>query len=449
MAHIQDEIDVLNGFCLAHSRKGSIVKETISIAGKDLVHSRRIHGKDKFEIADPFAAWWGSYLRSPREEPNLEHKPVRFLDLYSSVGGLSLGAMEAIRTMGMRPVSLLAADVDEDALRVYRSNIRPREIVNDSVRAMIDFRVSGKGPAAKFAYEPTIKHPRLAAFKSRTDLILAGPPCQGHSTLNNHSRGNDPKNLLYLTVPAIAVALDATHVVIENVPNVVNDQSAVVESTHYLLRNAGYRISSAVLAADRLGWPQTRKRYFLVASRGSAPLDLGALSAQLNREPLPVGWALNDFLERDLNPEDVMFSVPKLSAENEFRVNYLFEKGVFNLPNEIRPDCHKQGTTYGAVYGRMYWDRPAPTITGGFLSPGRGRFVHPVNPRVLTPSEAARVQGFPSWFSFTPDGQKSPSRSDLAKWIGDAVPPILGYAAVLAALGGAVGTEASEDQAGE
>ena len=82
----------------------------------------------------------------------------------------------------------------------------------------------------------------------------------------------------------------------------------------------------------------------------------------------------------------------------------------------------------------MYWDKPAPTITTGFLTPGRGRFIHPIQPRVLTPHEAARVQGFPDWFDFYAQRDKPPSRSNLTKWIGDAVPSVLGATAVAAAL---------------
>ena len=75
-------------------------------------------------------------------------------------------------------------------------------------------------------------------------MILAGPPCQGHSSLNNHTRHQDPKNFLYLTVPAVAVALGARHIVIENVPNVVADKYGVVQTTMALLRANGYHLTS-------------------------------------------------------------------------------------------------------------------------------------------------------------------------------------------------------------
>ena len=125
--------------------------------------------------------------------------------------------------------------------------------------------------------------------------------------------------------------------------------------------------------------------------------------------------------------------LPVLSDDNRRRVEYLFDNDLHELPNDQRPECHQNGTSYRSVYGRMRADKPAPTITGGFLSPGRGRFTHPTEPRALTPREAARIQGFPDTYSFSlPQGE--PGRTHLARWIGNAVPMPLGFAAGLALL---------------
>ena len=126
---------------------------------------------------------------------------------------------------------------------------------------------------------------------------------------------------------------------------------------------------------------------------------------------------------------------PMLSPDNQERIEWLFDNDLWDLPDEKRPDCHKGGHTYPSVYGRMYWDKPAQTITTGFMTIGRGRYIHPSQRRVLTPREAARLQGFPDNFVFLPNGAV-PSKSSLSKWIGDAVPTQLGYSAVLAALSG-------------
>lgn len=420
------------------------VARHVTVGDRTIMHARPRLGTASG--GDGFAEWWGSYIRGAKAPPDRTVKPLRFVDLFSSVGGLSLGAMEAASALGKRGLPLLAVDVDGRALQVYKANFRPRQVSSESVRGMLDFRVSGSGEDARFAYQPEVLDERLNALRGTVDLVLAGPPCQGHSSLNNHSRHEDPKNLLYLTVPAIAVALEARHIVIENVPNVVADKHGVVATTRGLLRDAGYNLTEGVLAADRLGWPQTRKRFFLVASRDTVPLDLAAISRDFVRDFLPVSWLLEDLAEHSLSISDVMHSVPQLSKENAVRVNWLHDNDEYNLPNEIRPDCHREGTTYPATYGRMYGDQPAPTITGGFLTPGRGRFVHPTRRRVLTPREAARIQGFPDWFNFVSNPSDQPSRAELSRWIGNAVPSLLGFVATLSALGGEATAHVSDQR---
>ena len=112
---------------------------------------------------------------------------------------------------------------------------------------------------------------------------------------------------------------------------------------------------------------------------------------------------------------------------NQRRIDYLFEHDIYNLPNSERPDCHRlKEHSYNAVYGRMHWDRPASTLTGGFACCGRGRFIHPLRRRTLTPHEAARVQFFPDFFDFSELG-----RTALVRAIGNAVPPKAGYVVAL------------------
>jgi len=138
----------------------------------------------------------------------------------------------------------------------------------------------------------------------------------------------------------------------------------------------------------------------------------------------------------------------EMIPENRERVDWLFDNGEYDLPNAWRPECHRGGTTYGAVYGRMWPDKPAPTITTGFMTPGRGRYVHPTRRRTLTPREAARIQGFPDTYRFLADPRYPPKRKDLAKWIGDAVPMPLGYGAALSALGPGLGTAGGSGSSG-
>ena len=374
---------------------------------------------------------WKDYLVGPRVPPSrAATRPLRTLDLFSGVGGLALGFGRAAEAQGASIASVGAVDTDAPALQVYTENHETEEAICASVASLIDFQIRGWGATARFLYEPELTAQAPPTFGD-IDVVLAGPPCQGHSSLNNRTRGQDDRNRLYLTVPAIAVATGADTLVIENVPGVVRARENVVETATTLLRTAGYSVEAGVLSADRFGWPQTRKRFFLVASRSASPISLGELTARHDREPEPVSWVIEDLLDRPAH--GAMDEVAELSEENAERVAWLFSNDEYDMPLHMRPDCHKEGTSYGAVYGRMRWDAPAPTLTTGFLTPGRGRFIHPKRPRTISPREAARIQGFPDWFNFIPNDEP-PSRRDLGKWIGNAVPTVLGYGAGMSAL---------------
>lgn len=391
-----------------------------------------------------FSAWWQSFLRGAPEfiaAAGADLPAIRAVDVFCGCGGLTLGATQAAIAVGRRLEAVAAVDVDEGGLEVHRLNFQTRHALHTNASCLVDFHVSGGGEGARFSYEPEIIDHALAAEVGKVDLFLAGPPCQGHSNLNNKTRREDPRNLLYLTAVALAVGLKARMVVIENVPEVVNDRSAVVAAGKALLEANGYGFTdSGVLAAHEMGWAQTRKRYFLIAAHQEPlgeRLTLKTVAEGLKRQAHSLGWAIGDLLRdpRSFRAEGVMDTVPELSADNRTRVDWLFENDAYELPNEVRPDCHKDGHSYPSVYGRMFWDRPAQTITTGFLTPGRGRYIHPVRPRVITPREAARIQAFPDSFRFVVNGH-DPARNAITKWIGDAVPSVLGYAAALPLLTG-------------
>lgn len=384
--------------------------------------------------------WWEQFLTEEsygiaRKTPSSK---IRVLDLFSSVGGLSLGASVAANLLGKSVRFEGASDTDGAALQVHSHNFGTRHLLHESVRDLVDFRVTTDTPdgKARFRYTAMCGQGELLG---QVDLLIGGPPCQGHSTLNNQTRSDDPKNELMLTMPAIAVAMGIPAVIIENVPNVINDIKNVVKTTRELFENNGYTVSQGVMSANRLGWPQTRKRFFMVARLDGVEINFEDIVSTIQMPLQSVSWAIGDLVDlygSDRVAEaDLFNTVPQLSADNQRRIRWLFDNNEFDLPNHERPKCHQNGHTYPATYGRMSWDKPAPTITTGFLTPGRGRFIHPIMPRVLTPHEAARIQGFPDWFDFCTPLGKSLSRSNLTKWVGDAVPSVLGAAAVIAAIG--------------
>lgn len=415
--------------------EGSCVQRELAL-GPRLFASRIDDVSCLEDGASPWSRWWKSYLLGALSAFDGQIvADLSIVDLFCGCGGLTLGAQEAAHAVGLRPSPRVAVDIDRDALVVYAVNFLPGRTLHADAGRLVEFHVVGWADDARFGYQPRLLDSTLEELQGSVDLVVAGPPCEGHSNLNNRTRRKDPRNLLYLDAVAIAVALEATAVVIENVPDIVNDRQNLVATSESLLRHCGYETTTGVLAANELGWAQTRRRFFLVGSR-SGVLELEDVARSLAREHSTVRWAIGDLIDAVKDP--IMDAVPALSAENRLRIDYLFDNALYDLPDHMRPKCHRHGHTYPSVYGRLRWDAAAGTITTGFGTPGRGRFIHPSLKRPLTAREAARLQGFPDWFAFRVDDAPPPKKTSLSKWIGDAVPPILGYAATLAALYGII-----------
>jgi DNA (cytosine-5)-methyltransferase 1 len=90
-----------------------------------------------------------------------------------------------------------------------------------------------------------------------------------------------------------------------------------------------------------------------------------------------------------------------------------------DLGEEYQLECHKRTTGFRDVYGRMAWDKPSPTITGGCNSPSKGRFLHPEEDRGITLREAALLQTFPKDYQFS----LASGKQGVAVMIGNALPP--------------------------
>ena len=378
-------------------------------------------------------AWWRSYLAGEVPEASQSLGRLRTVDLFSGPGGLALGFRQWCAEMGVGVDPQIVVDEDVEATHVYAANHRARALSNRSVSTLVDFRVKGLADRAAFSYDPELIDPEMEEMTKGVDVILAGPPCQGHSNLNNRTRRVDRRNELYLTVPAFAVAMDVPVAIIENVPMVLHDSDDVVATARHLFETAGYAVTTGMLTASEMGWPQARQRHFMIARRDVPPVPLDEVRQLLrDDDQRSIWWAIGDLGQT--NGDDPMHQTTELSPVNRERVAWLHDNDEYDLPPSERPASHRDGTTYTAVYGRLHKDRPAPTITTGFFTPGRGRYIHPTQRRVLTAREAARIQGFPDTYDFMPDPDSPPTKLKLSKWIGDAVPMPLGYAAAMSAL---------------
>jgi DNA (cytosine-5)-methyltransferase 1 len=341
---------------------------------------------------------------------------IRVVDLFSGCGGMSLGVAEACRALNVAFVPAGAFDIDQIALDVYARNFRLPPLKRADLGAILSNQLSRSAKKAER---------ELIAATGKVDLVVAGPPCQGHSNLNNKTRRDDPKNELYFCVARFARLVEPQHLIVENVPTVLADKRKVVHRTEKALQKLGYTVRAGMVRTWELGVPQSRKRHLLVASRRPLP-ELNEMLARYRVAPRSLWWAISD-LERVESPLAIDHSSMPTKVTQK-RIDYLFDRDLYDLPDRMRPDCHRyKDHSYQAVYGRMYKEGLAPTITGGFDTMGRGRFVHPTQRRTITPHEAARLQGIPDFFDFS----VVPRRTLLAELIGNAVPPKLSYAIAL------------------
>lgn len=362
--------------------------------------------------ADAHGAFDAAWLRSKQRPASEARETLRVVDLFSGCGALSLGISEACRALELGVEHVFAADINPLALNVYSRNFPGGQYTTAPLETLVTRVDAPLSPGER----------QLARQLGRIDVLAGGPPCQGHSDLNNHTRRDDPKNALFGTMIRFAQVLRPKHVLIENVPGVRNDKRGVTDLGRRALERLGYHVFEGVALASDVGAAQRRRRYFMVATNQSS-FSFNFKTVEKERT---LRWACEDLSKRTAQ-EGVLDSHASSSRDNKRRIDYLFDNDLYDLPDEQRPPCHRlKRHSYQAVYGRLRWDEPAPTITSGFNSPGQGRFIHPSNRRTLTPHEAARVQFIPDFFDWG-----DANREGLTQMIGNAVPPKLGYAVAL------------------
>jgi DNA (cytosine-5)-methyltransferase 1 len=344
------------------------------------------------------------------------HRPLRgemrVADLYSGCGGLSLGAREACIAFGRNFKSVLAVDKDKDSRNVYTNNFSPQVFHDEDIWKLLTGEIGKRLNSGEKS---------LAKRIGRIDVLLAGPPCQGHSDLNNYTRRDDKRNHLYERVARFAEVATPSHLIIENVPTVIHGKDKSLDRTLNRLRELNYNVSSQVVNLELLGVPQRRKRHVVIASL-KKPISIDSVIARNSvSKERSLKWAISD-----LEQEEAVgiFRTPSvLHRTNLQRIDYLMENDIYDLPNHLRPICHQDEHSYVSMYGRLHYDKPAQTITSGFGSPGQGRYIHPTQRRTLLPHEAARVQFFPDSFDFS----SVTLRTALANMLGNAVPMLLAY----------------------
>jgi DNA (cytosine-5)-methyltransferase 1 len=255
--------------------------------------------------------------------------------------------------------------------------------------------------------------------KGRCDVIIAGPPCQGFSTMSRKRDDHDPRNFLCLEIVRWAKTLKPSVIVIENVAPFLN--APIWKILEKELLKLGYDISTAVYNAFDFGVPQLRSRSITIASKFKieAPKKLRSFQIETVRE----AWL---GLSNVPNGKNHHFA-PIPTKMTMDRIKFVPPEGdrselIKRAPHLVPPSLLRLKSGVSDVWGRMKWDKPSNTIRTFMIHPSKGRYIHPEQHRVLSLREAARLQSIPDSYTF--EG----GITDIARQIGNAVPPGLGRA---------------------
>jgi DNA (cytosine-5)-methyltransferase 1 len=277
-----------------------------------------------------------------------------------------------------------------------------------------------------------ISSTQISSLYPKNDIkILAGcAPCQPFSTYKQRKGGLKDKrwDLLYHFAALIERCLPEI-VTMENVPRVVKHD--VFRDFLHCLHNCKYHITYDIVESCKYSVPQSRKRVVLLASR-LGPIDLvpGIEKPALWPTVRSTISCLPQLENGRCDAEDRLHTAQRLTEINLRRIRASEPGGTWrDWPSELRSPCHQRatGNNYVSVYGRMEWDKPAPTITTQFNNYGSGRFGHPAQDRAISLREAAMLQSFPREYQFVHEDDPV-SIKTLARLIGNAVPVKLGSA---------------------
>ena len=340
-----------------------------------------------------------------RLEMVTSESPVSAVDLFCGAGGLTFGLLQS----GIKVEA--GIDIDIQSKHAY--------ISNNPGSSFLPWDVGRK------QYTSIEK-----LFTPGKYRLLAGcAPCQPFSKLTHGIKNHRAWSLLD-NFGRFINRIQPELVTMENVPELAGRGIEIFERFIQRLEKLDYSLDWQIVSCQKYGVPQGRKRLVLLASR------LGPISVPSGSYQYPSQWksvrdTIGDLPELESGEEDIddrLHGAPLLSNTNLKRVRATPHDGGtrHNWPDELVLDCHKKksGKSYCSIYGRMWWDKPAPTMTTLCTGYGNGRFGHPEQDRSITLREASLFQSFPRSYEFWPKNEQL-NRSAVSRMIGNAVPPKL------------------------
>lgn len=314
------------------------------------------------------------------------------------------------------------------------------------------------------------------------DVIIGGPPCQSFSTVGQRKYDDraklshqylrilekvKPKMFLFENVKGILSMREifyktdengnmiyedvkrhrGDHEYVKKEPIVDHYGDLVMKKLEDEFDRIGYKIQSRTMKATDFGVPQIRERVFIIGIRKDQNIDwefpkgngpqYTIYQAISDLPPVGEGERVTDYTISPQNKYQILMRTGSNKITEHFCGIYgdKIRTVIKNVAEgEGKDDFNKKvkaglidrkyylTSGYGNTYGRLERNKPSTTITNNLATPSALRCIHYEQDRALTPREGARIQSFPDWYLF--EG----TRTDVARQIGNAVPPLMAIA---------------------
>lgn len=329
---------------------------------------------------------------------------LKAIDFFCGGGGMTCG----LRQAGINVIA--GVDFDKDAKETYEYNNPGTTYVHTDIRNL-----------------RTNYFERKFSIQQNDDsLILVGcSPCQFYSIINSDKNKSLKSKDLLRNFARFIEYYRPGYVLVENVPGITTNKESILPFFLSELDRFGYRYEKRIVNMNDYGIPQSRRRFSLIATRlDSVEIKFPPQSEKKLTVRNVIGEA-NGFPKIQAGHKDTTdfkHTVAGLSPKGLRRMQKTSHDGGSRLDWANDPELQLRcfidhDDSFKDTYGRMWWDKPAPTITTKFFSISNGRFGHPEEDRAISIREGATLQTFPKEYVF-----KTNSIATAAKLIGNAVP---------------------------
>lgn len=367
------------------------------------------------------------------------------IDLFAGAGGLSLGASRAGFNVSA------AVEIDSNAMRSHRTNFPNTIHIEQDIMSL-----NGNDILT------------LANIQVK-DLIgiIGGPPCQGFSNIGQGDV-NDIRNRLFVKFFELVKELQPIFFLAENVPGIMNEKYDAIRAEAFNNVREYTILEPIKVVANEYGAPTTRTRIFFIGYRVDPRLvpfnkeDIEAMKVEDNQRTT-VKQALEGLPERiryRKNSTGLQKVQENYLSGPHIQSQFFFEHTTGLRPNHIGNSRYVQTYERRHIVNGYYPTKHTKTVKGRYAKlkygqqdkisksskldpngycptlragtgPEKGSYqaVRPIHykyPRVITPREAARLQGFPDWYEL-PDTIWHSFRQ-----IGNSVSPIVAERILLA-----------------